>query len=71
MAGKQSLMSRLGNGKFAGDTIQDYLQNKENKALIFTDKHLIYISVDRQEIRWSFSLINLVSVSTTGLQLLS
>ena len=67
MAWKQSMMSRLSNGQYADDQILDYLQNKENKALVFTNNHLIYISIDRQEVRWSFSLVNLTSVSTTGM----
>lgn len=71
MAYKQSMMTRLRKGKFAEDEIQDYLQNKENKALIFTNKHLIYVSIERQEVRWSFSLENLSSVSTTGKALAS
>lgn len=59
-------MARLRKGRFADDEILDYLQNKDNKALIFTNRHLIYISTKRQEVRWSFSLDNLSSVSTSG-----
>ena len=59
-------MARLRKGRFANDEILDYLQNKDNKALVFTNHHLIYISIKRQEVRWSFSLDNLSSVSTSG-----
>ena len=59
-------MARLRKGRFAEDEILDYLQNKDTKALIFTNRHLIYISLERQEVRWSFSLDNLTSVSTSG-----
>lgn len=59
-------MARLRKGRFANDEILDYLQNKDNKALIFTNRHLIYISLKRQQVRWSFSLDNLTSVSTSG-----
>ena len=60
---KQGMMTRLRKGQFANDEILDYLQNKDNKALIFTNRHLIYISLKRQTVRWSFSLDNLSSVS--------
>lgn len=63
---KQGMMARLRKGRFAEDEILDYLQNKDTKALIFTNRHLIYISLKRQEVRWSFSLDNLTSVSTSG-----
>lgn len=59
-------MARLRKGRFANDEILDYLQNKDDKALIFTNNHLIYISLKRQHVRWSFSLDNLSSVSTSG-----
>ena len=65
---KQSMMARLRKGRFAADEIQDYLQNKDNKALIFTNRHLIYINLKRQQVRWSFSLDNLFSVTTSGAQ---
>lgn len=60
------MMARLRKGRFANDEILDYLQNKDNKALIFTNRHLIYISLKRQQVRWSFSLDNLTSISTSG-----
>ena len=63
---KQSMMARLRKGRFAEDEILDYLQNKDNKALLFTNRHLIYINLKRQQVRWSFSLDNLTSVSTSG-----
>ena len=64
------MMARLRKGRFANDEILDYLQNKDDKALIFTNNHLIYISLKRQQVRWSFSLDNLSSVSTSGVHFL-
>ena len=61
------MMARLRKGRFAEDEILDYLQNKDNKALLFTNRHLIYINLKHQKVRWSFSLDNLTSVSTSGM----
>lgn len=66
MAWKQTMMARLRKGRFAEDEILDYLQNKDNKALLFTNRHLIYINLKHQKVRWSFSLDNMTSVSTSG-----
>lgn len=60
------MLARLEKGRYSGDSVLDYLQNKDNKALIFTDRHLIYIDLKRQSVRWAFSLVHLFSVSTSG-----
>lgn len=65
------MMARLRKGRFADDEILDYLQNKDNKALLFTNRHLIYINLKHSKVRWSFSIDNLTSVSTSGGQLSS
>lgn len=63
---KQNLMARLRKGRFTSDELLDYLQNKDNKALLFTNKHLIYINLAKQRVRWSFSIEHLTSVTTSG-----
>lgn len=60
------MLARLEKGRYAGDSVLDYLQNKDNKALILTDRRLIYIDLKRQSVRWAFSLVHLFSVSTSG-----
>lgn len=60
------MLTRLEKGRYSGDTVLDYLQNKDNKALIFTDRHVLYIDLKRQSVRWAFSLVHLFSVSSAG-----
>ncbi len=60
------MLTRLQKGRYSGDTVLDYLQNKDNKALIFTDRHVLYIDLKRQSVRWAFSLVHLFSVSSSG-----
>ncbi|KAK9808775.1 hypothetical protein WJX72_003363 [[Myrmecia] bisecta] len=66
----KNTVSRLEAGRYAGDNVLDYLQNKDNKVLIFTDRHLIYVNLKRQRVRWAFSLEHLSSFSTHGLVVL-
>lgn len=62
----QQALSRLRSGQYAADNVVDYLQNKEHKVLLFTDKRLIYININRQQLRWSFAISNLTAVSASG-----
>ena len=59
-------LSHLDRGRYAADTVLDYLQNKDNKALVFTDKHLVYLNLKRQRLRWAFPVAHLSSVTTHG-----
>lgn len=62
----RNTVARIEEGRYSKDAVLDYLQNKDNKALIFTDAHLIYINRDRQRVRWAFSIGNLKTVSVQG-----
>jgi hypothetical protein len=62
----QGVLGRLESGKFKHEDVVDYLQNKEHKALVFTQRRLLYINLKRQTLRWSFSFSNLAAVSTSG-----
>lgn len=62
---KNSLL-HLDGGRYANDTVVDYLQNKDTKALVFTDKHLVYINLKRHRLRWAFPVADLTSVTTHG-----
>ena len=64
---KNSLL-HLDSGRYANDTVVDYLQNKDTKALIFTDKHLVYINLKRHRLRWAFPVADLTSITTHGLR---
>ena len=50
----------------AAEVVVDVLQNKDNKALVFTDQRLVYINLQRQRARWSFSLEHLTHVTEHG-----
>lgn len=62
---KSSLL-HLDGGRYANDTVVDYLQNKDAKALVFTDKHLVYINLKRHRLRWAFPVADLTSITTHG-----
>ncbi len=62
---KNSLV-HLDKGRYAGDTVLDYLQNKDTKALVFTDKHLVYLNLKRQCLRWAIPVAELSTVTTHG-----
>eukprot|EP00884_Botryococcus_braunii_P017933 jgi/Botrbrau1/4823/Bobra.0325s0039.2 len=66
----QQILSRLKEGQYSQDTVMDYLQNKENKVLVFTSRRLIYVNLKRQQLRWSFSIKNLMAVSISGLSVI-
>ena len=56
----------MDKGRYAGDTVLDYLQNKDTKALVFTDKHLVYLNLKRQRLRWAFPVAQLSNFTTHG-----
>ena len=59
-------LAHLDGGRYANDTVVDYLQNKDSKALVFTDKTLVYINLKRHRLRWAFPVAHLSSVTTHG-----
>jgi hypothetical protein len=63
---QRALLTRLEHGRYAADRVVDYLQNKPGKALLLTERHVIYVNLRRGACRWAFSLANLFSVSTQG-----
>lgn len=65
----KNTLAHMDKGRYAADTVLDYLQNKDNKALVFTDKHLVYLNLKRQRLRWALPVADLSSVTTHGLQL--
>ena len=62
-------LAHLDGGRYANDTVVDYLQNKDTKALVFTDKHLVYINLKRHRLRWAFPVAHLSTVTTHGVTL--
>ena len=56
----------MDKGRYAADNVVDYLQNKDTKALVFTDKHLLYLNLKRQRLRWAFPVADLSTVTTHG-----
>ena len=65
----KNTLAHMEKGRYATDTVLDYLQNKDNKALVFTDKHLVYLNLKRQRLRWALPVADLSSVTTHGMQL--
>lgn len=63
---QRMMLVRLRKGRYSGDTVEDYLQNKDNKALIITDRHILYVDLKHQSLRWAFSLEHLYSVTSSG-----
>ncbi|DBA93880.1 TPA: hypothetical protein ACH3X3_013925 [Trebouxia sp. C0006] len=63
----KNTLAHMDRGRYAGDTVLDYLQNKDTKALVFTDKHLVYLNLKRQRLRWAFAVADLSTVTTHGL----
>lgn len=64
----KNTLAHMDKGRYAGDTVLDYLQNKDTKALVFTDKHLVYLNLKRQRLRWAFPVLDLTTVTTHGQQ---
>ena len=62
----KNTLAHLDKGRYAADSVLDYLQNKDNKALVFTDKHLVYLNLKRQRLRWALPVAHLSSVTTHG-----
>jgi len=62
----KNTLAHMDRGRYAGDTVLDYLQNKDTKALVFTDKHLVYLNLKRQRLRWAFAVADLSTVTTHG-----
>ena len=65
----KNTLAHMDKGRYAADTVLDYLQNKDNKALVFTDKHLVYLNLKRQRLRWALPVADLSSVTTHGVHL--
>ena len=65
----KNTLAHMEKGRYATDTVLDYLQNKDNKALVFTDKHLVYLNLKRQRLRGALPVADLSSVTTHGMQL--
>ena len=59
-------LAHMDKGRYAADNVVDYLQNKDTKALVFTDKHLVYLNLKRQRLRWAFPVADLSTVTTHG-----
>ena len=59
-------LERLRKGRYSGNAIMDYLENKATKAVYITQQHVIYVSLDRHAVRWALSLRHLFSVTTAG-----
>ena len=59
-------LERLRKGRYIGNAIMDYLENKATKAVYITQQHVIYVSLDRHAVRWALSLRHLFSVTTAG-----
>lgn len=59
-------LAHMDKGRYAADNVVDYLQNKDTKALVFTDKHLLYLNLKRQRLRWAFPVADLSTVTTHG-----
>ncbi|KAK9809768.1 hypothetical protein WJX73_004442 [Symbiochloris irregularis] len=64
------MVAQVRKGRYAGEDVLDFLQSKDDKAVIITNKHIIYLDTHRHRIRWAFSLANLSSVSASGLVVL-
>ena len=62
----KNTLAHMDRGRYAGDTVLDYLQNKDTKALVFTDKHLVYLNLKRQRLRWAFPVAELTTITTHG-----
>ena len=62
----RATIARLQDGRYAAEAVLDFLQNKDNKAIVITTNHIIYINTHRQRIRWAFSIRNLTSVAASG-----
>ena len=64
-------LERLRKGRYSGNVIMDYLENKATKAVYITQQHVIYVSLDRHAVRWALSLRHLFSVTTAGVATLA
>lgn len=63
----RATIARLQQGRYAGEPVLDFLQNKDRKALVITTSHIIYLNTHQQRIRWAFSIGNLSSVTASGI----
>lgn len=62
----QAALGRLRRGRYGGEAMLDYLENKLTKAVYITEGHVIYVDIERQAVRWALSLCHLFSVTTAG-----
>ena len=60
------MLGRLRKGRYSGEPVLDYLENKATKALYITAQHIVYVNLGRQSVRWALSLRHLFSVTTAG-----
>ena len=61
-----AMLARLRKGRYSGEPVLDYLENKATKALYITAQHIVYVNLGRQSVRWALSLRHLFSVTTAG-----
>ena len=59
-------LGRLRKGRYGGEPVLDYLENKATKAVYITAQHIVYVNLGRQSVRWALSLCHLFSVTTAG-----
>ena len=59
-------LGRLRKGRYGGEPVLDYLENKATKAVYITAQHVVYVNLGRQSVRWALSLRHLFSVTTAG-----
>lgn len=59
-------LGRLRKGRYGGEHVLDYLENKATKAVYITAQHVVYVNLGRQSVRWALSLRHLFSVTTAG-----
>ncbi len=59
-------LGRLRKRRYDGENILDYLENKPTKAVYITAKHVVYVNLERQSVRWALSLRHLFSVTSAG-----
>ncbi|CAG9462005.1 unnamed protein product [Pedinophyceae sp. YPF-701] len=61
---------RLKYGRYKDEHVQDFLQNKENKALLLTEKRIIYLNLTRRHVRWTMLYEDITSLETYGLEII-
>ena len=62
----RQMLGRLRKSRYDSEDILDYLENKATKAIYITAKHVVYVNLERQSVRWALSLRHLFSVTTAG-----